>query len=69
MLKLVVEIAPGMPSTAKRLAIAEPTRFTLAVTPGWILGLTGLRKGGMKIRAQAGEVWWWLWTICGNHSR
>ena len=30
------------------------------VTPGWMFGLTGSAKGGKKIRAQAGPVWWWL---------
>ena len=57
MLKLVPEITPGIFFMAKRSAMAVPTRFTPVVTPGWMRGLTGLRKGGRKMRAQAGEVW------------
>ena len=67
-LKLVPEITPGIFFMAKRFAIAVPTKFTAVVTPGWIRLLTGLRKGGKNILAQLGEVWWWLWIICGYHS-
>ena len=60
-------MAPGFPSSLKRVPMALPTRFTPRTTSGGIRGLTGSANGGMKILAGQGAVWCWFSTICGYH--
>ena len=40
--------------------IASPTVAIPRITSGGMFGFIGSSKGGTKIRAGNGAIWWWL---------
>ena len=49
--------------------MAVPTAWIPRVTRGCTLWFGGSRNGGAKSTVPDGPVWWWLYMICGYHSR
>ena len=62
-------VVPPLPSTTMRWCMAEPTWSRLVMMMGSRLWFGGSRKGGANMTVPWGPVWWWLYTMCGNHSR
>jgi hypothetical protein len=58
--KRVRLIAPTFPSASNRAVMASPTAWIPRITGAGMFGFIGSSKGGTKMRAGNGAVWWWL---------